>query len=81
MPFLNRLPISHMILTLKYISQELISELQFRNGFPISHMMMILKCISQELISKLQFRIGLFISHDTDVEIFFARIVLKISIL
>ena len=70
-----------MIVTLKYIMQEFFSKHHFRNGFPISHMMMILKCISHELISKLQFRIGLFISHDTDVEIFFARIDLKISIL
>ena len=41
-----------MMLTLKYKSQELISNLQFRNGLPITHMMLILKRISQELISK-----------------------------
>ena len=52
MPFLNRLPISHMMLTLKYISQEFISELQFWNGLTILHMILILKNISQELTSK-----------------------------
>ena len=68
-----------MIVTLKYIMQEFFSKHHFRNGFPISHMMMISKNISQELISKLQLRIELPISHDVDLEIFIARIDLKVS--
>ena len=81
MPFLNRLPISHMMLTLKYISQELISELQFRNGSSISHMMLIFKKkISQELTSKSHSGIDCSYLICIDFEIYIARSDLRTTI-
>ena len=81
MPLLNRLPISHMMLTLNYISQELISELQFRNGLTILHMMLILKKILQELTSKSHSGIDCPYLICIDFEIYIARSDLRTTIL